>query len=171
MAGEVPEEATAPWSVIAQRMLRAVQKGGDGDKEQVGRSLVRHKRDVYRRVADRMAQVLPAPPALLRVALMRLCEEDDPRVLSPWGEEPVDATLVDRLREILISVTVIFEYIEGPYVRIVELVVRDGDKPVVYRNKTYADGLEVPHRVTQERISAGETETRFTVYPPAPSEV
>jgi ribosomal protein L17 len=152
-------------------MLRAVRKGGDGDGDQVDRSLVHHKRDVYRRVADRMAQLLPAPPAALRVALMRLCEEDDPRVLSPWGEEPVDETLVDRLREILIAVTVIFEYIEGPYVRIVELAVRDGDKTVVYRNKTYADGLEVPQRVTEARIRAGETETRFTVYPPAPAEV
>ncbi|NEC89510.1 hypothetical protein [Streptomyces sp. SID12501] len=171
MTGQDPEEATATRSAITQRFRRAFRKDGDGDGDQADLRLVHHKRDVYRRVAGRMAQLLPAPPAPLRVALMRLCEEDDPRVLSSGGEEPVDETLVDRLREILIALTVIFEYIEGPYVRVVELVVRNGDKPVVYRNKTYADGLDVPHRVTEARIMAGETETRFTVYPPTAAEV
>ncbi|MFJ4583599.1 hypothetical protein [Streptomyces echinatus] len=156
---------------MTRRVLRAFRKDGNSNGGQGDLRLVRHKRDVYRRVADRMARLLAAPPEALRVALMRLCEEDDPRVFSPRDEEPVDETLVDRLREILVALTVIFEYIEGPYVRVVELVVRDGDKPVVYRNKTYADGLEVPHPVTEARIMDGETETRFTVYPPAPAEV
>lgn len=168
MTTKTPQESTPVRALLgeARNLFRSVRPTGEDD-DQSDRFLTRHTRDVYHRVADMLAELLDASPRALRQALMRLCDERDPNVLEIGGKESADDELINRLKEILLSISVTFEQIDGPYLRVIELVLSRDDTPVRYLNKTYVGGTQVPHQVSTDRLLTGAAETRFAVYPPA----